>query len=137
MKALVPLSPDDLGGPAVIMEDGYFQVLAHRDKIYFVEFHSFSREIGWFKHFDLMYCQLQRDGETLKVIRVARDEERRTYRIPLWIQGEEVPECCGKPMFFVGQIDDNFICESARRRQRSGGTMQRASMFSPAQYASK
>lgn len=110
MKALVPLSLDDLGGAAVTMDDGYFDILAHREKIYFIEFHSFSHEFTWFEHFDLMYCQLQHDSETLKVIRKATDEERRVYRIPLWIQGEEVPECCGKPMFFVGQIDDNFIC---------------------------
>ncbi len=32
------------------------------------------------------------------------------FRIPLWIQGEEVPECCGRAMHFVGQIDDDRIC---------------------------
>jgi hypothetical protein len=31
-------------------------------------------------------------------------------RIPSWIQTEEIPECCGNEMHFVGQIDDDFIC---------------------------
>jgi hypothetical protein len=40
-------------------------------------------------------------------------EDYNKYRTPLWIQGEDVPDCCGKPMFFVGQIDDNEICTEA------------------------
>lgn len=46
----------------------------------------------------------------MKVVRKATADERRKFRVPLWIQGEEVPECCGRPMFFVGQIDDDVIC---------------------------
>lgn len=44
------------------------------------------------------------------MIRKATEDERRSFRIPLWIQGDEIPECCGRPMHFVGQLDDDRIC---------------------------
>ena len=30
--------------------------------------------------------------------------------MPIWIQGEEIPICCGREMVFVGQIDGDGIC---------------------------
>ena len=57
-----------------------------------------------------MYAQRQHDPDIVKVIRKATNEEVVLFRVPVWIQGEEVPECCGRPMFFVGQIDDDNIC---------------------------
>jgi hypothetical protein len=57
-----------------------------------------------------MYCQRQHDTETIKVVRKATAEDRSRFRVPLWIQNGEIPDCCGRPMFFVGQIDDNVIC---------------------------
>ena len=32
---------------------------------------------------------------------------------PKWIQGKQKPKCCKQEMFFVGQIDDNHICNEA------------------------
>ncbi len=109
MKALVPSSPDQLGGPFVNATDG-FHVLAQRDKAIIVEFYKRPGGVEWFDEFELLYCQLQHDTEAFKVIRKATEDERKLFRIPLWIQGDEVPECCGRAMHFVGQIDDNRIC---------------------------
>lgn len=110
MNARIPESPDKLGGPFIDADDDRFDVLADRGKVVLIEFHSRPEGIHWFDDFDLMYCQRQHSGDTVKVIRKATDEERRLFRVPLWIQGDEVPECCGKPMFFVGQIHDDRIC---------------------------
>lgn len=33
-------------------------------------------------------------------------------RKPVWIQNPEEPECCGRKMVFVGQINDTGICKS-------------------------
>jgi hypothetical protein len=110
MKALIPQSPENLGGPFINAEDNRFEVLAIKEKIAIIEFHSRPEGIEWFEEFELLYCQIQHDAETIKVIRKATEEERRSYRIPLWIQGDHVPECCGRPMHFVGQIDDDTIC---------------------------
>ena len=35
--------------------------------------------------------------------------QAKKFRNPHWIQGEEIPECCGQAMFFVGQVDDHRI----------------------------
>jgi len=110
MKALIPVSPERLGGPFVAVDDDCFEVLAERDGAVIIEFHSLPDEIEWLEAFEFLYCQRQHDTGTIKVIREATEEERRIFRIPLWIQGDEVPECCGRPMHFVGQLDDDRIC---------------------------
>lgn len=110
MKALIPILPENLGGPFVTVDDGCFEILASRDKAVIIKFHNLPESINWYKAFEWVYCQRQHDGETIKVIRKSTEEERVLFRIPLWIQGEEMLECCGEPMHFVGQIDDNRIC---------------------------
>lgn len=110
MKALIPKSSDQLGGPFVIAEDDRFDVLASRDRLVLIEFYSLPEDVDWFDDFELMYCQRQNEAGTIKVIRKATDEERKAFRVPLWIQGDGIPECCERPMFFVGQFDDDQIC---------------------------
>src|SRR5262245_59585489 len=110
MKALIPHAPERLDGPFVTADDAGFDVLAARDAAVIIEFHSLPEGIDWFDTFELLYCQRQHDPRAVKVIRKATDDERRLFRIPLWIQGDEVPECCGQPMHFVGQLDDDRIC---------------------------
>ena len=110
MKARIPRSPDRLGGPFIEVESDCFEVLADRDKAVVIEFHSLPEGNIWFDTFEWLYCQRQHDPDTIKVIRKTTDDERRFFRIPLWIQGEYIPECCGQEMHFVGQIDDDRIC---------------------------
>lgn len=109
MNLLIPTSPDQLGGPFVTTTEG-FDILAQRGKALVVKFFERPKTIQWFDDFELLYCQRQHDSENVKVVRKATEEERKEFRIPLWIQGDEVPECCGFPMQFVGQIDDDRIC---------------------------
>lgn len=110
MKALIPLSPNELGGPFVTAEEDQFELLASRDKAVILSFYSLPEAIGWFDDFEFMYGQRQHDSETIKVIRKATDEELNYFRVPVWIQGDEVPQCCGRPMYFVAQIRDDRIC---------------------------
>ena len=110
MKVLIPQSPEQPEGPFVTADDDSFEVLAARDEVVIIEVHSRPPSVMWFDTYELLYCLRQHDAETVKIIRKATDEERRLFRIPLWIQGDEVPECCGQPMHSVGQIDDDSIC---------------------------
>jgi len=110
LKAIVPLSPEALGGPSVTADADFFEVLAQRERVVLVEFIGLPDGVTWFDTHELMFCQVQHESGTIKVIRKATDEERKQYRVPLWIQGEEIPDCCGVPMFFVGQIDDDRLC---------------------------
>ena len=110
MKANVPKDPASLGGPFVEVADDLFEVLASRDRSVLVEFVAVPDGIDWFDTYELMLCQREHDQSVLKVLRKATDDERRRFRVPLWIQGDDVPSCCGKPMFFVGQLDDDAIC---------------------------
>ncbi len=110
VKISIPISPDNLGGQAVTADADTFELLAERDKAVLIEFIHLPAGVSWFDTFELMYCQRQHDLDTIKVIRKATEEERKLFRVPLWIQGDDVPACCGRPMFFVGQIDDDNIC---------------------------
>jgi hypothetical protein len=112
---LVPNEPENLGGPFVTETVDAVEVLAERDKVVLVEFICPVDGADWVQTHELMFCQRQHDPSVVKVLRKATEEERRIYRVPLWIQGEEVPECCGHHMFFVGQIDDNNICTERPR----------------------
>jgi len=109
MRILIPQSPDRLNGPFITADDG-FRVRGQREEAIILEFHERPSEIDWFDEFELLYCRQQHDAETAKVIRKATDEERALFRIPVWIQDDEVPECCGQEMQFVGQLDDDRLC---------------------------
>jgi hypothetical protein len=110
VKAIIPISPEDLGGPSVTADADEFEVFAKRQQIVLVQFDPIPSEVRWFDTHELMFCQRQHDPDTIKVIRKATEDERKLYRVVLWIQGDEIPECCGRPMFFVGQIDDDLVC---------------------------
>lgn len=107
----LPLDPSNLGGS---FSTGKAIVLAMNDGRGIAELSSYNeKEINWLKDYEYVYFQTLKDGETLKAIRKATDEDIKKFRVPIWIQSEEEPDCCGKPMFFVGQIDDDSICAEA------------------------
>ncbi|MEM9414195.1 MAG: hypothetical protein AAGA29_01800 [Planctomycetota bacterium] len=110
MKALIPTDPNSLTGPFIEADVDRFDVRAITSDVVLLDFFAVPEGITWFDDFELMYCQRQHDPNVVKVIRKATDEEWKLYRVPLWVQGEHEPECCGQPMFFVGQIDDDRIC---------------------------
>ena len=110
MKAIIPVSPENLGGQTVTVEADAFRVLAERNRAVLIELIDCPPHIDWLESFELMYCQRTNAPDTIKVIRKATEEERKLFRVPLWIQGDDVPVCCNHPMFFVGQIDDDNIC---------------------------
>lgn len=109
MNVLIPPSANQFSGPFVNVQDG-FHILASRDKAVIIEFYERPAGVDWFEDFDMMFCQEQHAADTIKVIRLATDDEVKLFRIPLWIQGDEVPTCCGQPMHFVGQLNDDRIC---------------------------
>jgi hypothetical protein len=110
VKALIPRSPERLNEQYIVVDEDQFEVVAVRDDVVIIEFSSLPEGVNWFDTYQLMYCQAEREPEQVRVLRKATTDERRLFRIPLWIQGEEVPKCCGRPMHFVGQLDDDRIC---------------------------
>jgi len=110
MQAVIPIDPADPEGATVTLDESHFEVLGDRGDVVVIQFHTLTESIDWFEDFELMYCERQPGSDIIRVVRLVTDEELRKYRIPLWMQGEEVPECCGRPKFFVGQIDDDDLC---------------------------
>lgn len=110
IKWLIPISPTELAGPFAVTDGRCLEICADIGKAVIAHFFEIPTEITWFGEFEFMYCQRQHDQETIKVIRKATAEECRLFRVPIWIQGDDIPQCCGKAMFFVGQIDDDRIC---------------------------
>jgi len=105
-ECIFPESLERLGGPFV---NGRAEINAQRGGrgigcVTFLE-----RELAWLKDFDFFVFQVLADGNR-KAIRQATEEDIKTFRVPIWIQGEEVPLCCNREMVFIGQIDDNDFC---------------------------
>jgi hypothetical protein len=103
---LIPADSGQLGGEAVAAKA---RVLADRDGKCVVEIPDVPTAVAWLEDFEFVYAQRQRDG-TLKAIRKASSDELKEFRVPVWIQDEEIPDCCGQAMHFVGQLDDNSLC---------------------------
>jgi hypothetical protein len=60
-----------------------------------------------------VYVGIEEDPRHLKVYRRASPEEVKRLRAPQWISGDDTPECCGRPMFFVGQMKDENLHREA------------------------
>jgi len=70
---------------------------------------SVEQKLNWLDDHDFFVFQVLSDGRR-KAIRQATQEDIKSFRVPVWIQGEEVPLCCDRAMVFVGQIDDDELC---------------------------
>ncbi len=121
--AKIPICQDDPDGKFVLMSDP-FQIISERGDFFSTQFNSVHKDIGWFKSDDIMFCKwIDIDPcpcdddcdcapkEDFRVLRkLTAIDISYMSRMPRWIQGEEVPVCCGSLMLFVGQIDDEQLC---------------------------
>ncbi|MBN1964421.1 MAG: hypothetical protein JW910_07230 [Anaerolineae bacterium] len=106
----VPVSAADLGGPCVA---GQAEIISMSSERGVATIMALDGAVEWLDEFDDVYFQTLRDGHTLKAIRLATEDDYRRFRAPLWIQDDETPTCCDRPMFFVGQIDDDHLYAEA------------------------
>ena len=103
------LFPEDLSNPGGPVVAGEAELVALRGDRGVGCLTSAERKLAWLDEFENFVFQVHADG-TRKAIRKATAEDIKRFRVPIWIQGEEVPICCGREMVFVGQLDDNEIC---------------------------
>ena len=68
-------------------------------------------EIDWIEEdiFDAL-CAVSASGEELIFRHKVHEQEAKRLRVPVFIQDENYPVCCGRSMVFVGQIDDDRLC---------------------------
>ena len=69
-----------------------------------------NNRVDWCRDFEPLLCVYDEKRQAFRASSVASDEQKAALRVPAFIQDEEIPVCCEKPMYFVGQIDDNRIC---------------------------
>lgn len=106
VSVLFPEDLSDLGGPLV---GGEAEQVSLRENCGVGTLTSIERKLNWLDEFEHFVFQVLKDGRR-KAIRKATAEDIKKFRVPIWIQDEEIPICCGREMVFVGQIDDNEIC---------------------------
>jgi hypothetical protein len=110
LEVIVPLRPDDAKFGSVVCKARQFAVLVSKPDAVFIEFDSLPEQITWFEPNVILYCEWRIDLlATIEVIREATEGDRTRHRVPLWVQEPEIPKCCKRPMFFVGQFDDNSL----------------------------
>jgi hypothetical protein len=113
MKAIISQKQGSLSGPFIEVERKDIRIMAKKDNVFLVKFTWQTPPVDWINTCDLMYCRQHDDFADLKVIRKATEKERKRFRVPLWIQGENIPKCCGRPMHFIDQIDEPELCTEA------------------------
>lgn len=72
-----------------------------------------AAKVRWLLEAELLLVRLDQKQKLARVVGQTTRDEARRYRVPLWVQSKEAPECCGMFMNFVGQIDDETLCEHA------------------------
>jgi hypothetical protein len=103
------LFPEDPANPERSLVAGEAEQVSLREDRGVGTLMSVESKLTWLDDFEHFVFQVLADG-TRKAIRKATTEDIKKFRVPIWIQGEAVPICCGREMVFVGQIDDNEIC---------------------------
>ena len=106
-ELLLPESLENPGGPTVVAE---VEILALKNDRGLARVLSVEHPLSWIQDFEAVEFSVLHDGSTFKAFRKASEQDYRSYRVPLWIQGDEVPMCCDLEMVFIGQIDDDTIC---------------------------
>jgi len=104
----IPLDPADIEGPFWM---GQCEVLGQSETNGIADLAEVDgHAVKWLEEYDTICFEVLPDGGALRAIRKAAEEDFRAFRVPLWIQSEEVPDCCGQPMFFIGQLNDDTVC---------------------------
>jgi hypothetical protein len=109
-KAILPIDLEDRSAGLVTCSPKEFTVLSYNSEVVIIELKSDPEGVDWAEADEPIYCEwrLDLDG-TVEAVRVATEDDLRKYRVPRWIQDPEVPRCCKRPMFFVGQFDDEEL----------------------------
>lgn len=106
-KLLVPLDLEKLGGP---FREVDADIDFEKNGRGIASFDNYPNPIPWIKEqFGVVWFQRMGDG-VAKAIRLTTNEDFRRCRVPIWRQSAEQPSCCGQPMFYVGQFDDDALC---------------------------
>lgn len=103
----IPRNLANLGGDFV---SGQAKILGEKAGRGVAQIVKMDEAVDWLKAVESVYFQFLKDNKTLKVIRRATEEDMKTYRVPIWVQDEDAPICCDRPMIFVGQLDDDTLC---------------------------
>jgi hypothetical protein len=104
---VLPFSLADMNGASATADA---EILALRGDRGLARILSTDSPVAWIQDFEEVEFAVLKDGETYRAFRKADEHDLRRYRVPRWIQGDEVPICCEREMLFVGQIDDDTIC---------------------------
>lgn len=113
----IPSSKGDRGGPSILTRGGILSAVSE-DTIRVNRFIAranwlLPKEETWCRGSDYLLCEFEPDGKTLFALDVVDRKDLPDLRVPRFIQSNEWPVCCGRSMHFVGQIDDNTICDKA------------------------
>jgi hypothetical protein len=117
MQIILPEIEGNLDGPTITVDRNDTQVcdiLAERGNFVILDLtiQFYPKEPKWYDKAYYLYGQWAKGRKMdIQVIREITTEEFNRFRVPRWIQGDEVPTCCRKPMYFVGQLEDSLLCD--------------------------
>ncbi len=111
----IPIRQGDLNGESILTRASIVSAVTEqaieRNRFLAIAFDLKDERAEWCSPFDEILCKFDDDGKTLIALEMASDEANKQMRCPQFIQNDEWPMCCGRSMQFVGQIDDDVICQ--------------------------
>lgn len=120
-QASVPVNPDAadegmVGGEVIVLPDRTTFGAAKGEGKGMIDATSLripkedKERATWLRRVAALHVEVDCTRKMIRVLGPATREQAKALRVPLWIQDDETPECCGLRMSFVGQIDDNETC---------------------------
>jgi uncharacterized protein (DUF433 family) len=112
----IPIDLEKLGGDwiwGVASVDSAHSLLTQRTGRGVATIQRLDGDPDWLDEFVPVHFRTMSADQTLRAIRLADEQDFRRYRVPAWIQSEEIPTCCDRSMEFVGQLDDSHLCVEA------------------------
>ncbi len=107
VAARIRLDPSALGRTD---EDGLCALLPPIVLESLIEQEQVESSCAWLAGAELLLIRVKPESREIWIVQTASRDLRAEYRIPNWIQNPDPPTCCGRLMYFVGQIDDDELC---------------------------
>ena len=105
----LPLDLDNLDGPHTTVKAWVVAKRAGAGIATLDDQTEIMDEPDWAEPCGDVYFEVSADATTLRAIRPATKQDYEIFRVPIWIQGEQTPACCGELMSYVGCLDDDCL----------------------------
>lgn len=109
----LPLDLDDPDGAFTVAKAFLVQLRERCGIARLDDFTEIPNEPDWTESCGEVFFDVLNDGQTFRGLRIPTEDDYQLLRVPRWIQDDETPKCCDRPMFFIGHLDDDKLWQES------------------------